>query len=74
MGPMSSENGGDLGGAGSANVALYISTLADELARLARGHDFEALAYILDMARMEAEQICKQWGSAPDHQAACGPD
>jgi hypothetical protein len=46
-------------------VAHYIASLADELARLAESHDLEELAYILDMARIEAEEISKRW-SGPD--------
>ncbi len=44
---------------GAPEAALYIACLADDLARLAKSHDLEALAYILDMARMEADQISK---------------
>jgi hypothetical protein len=43
-------------------VAHYIATLADQLARIARDHRLDSLAYILDMAHLEAEQIAK--GSA----------
>jgi hypothetical protein len=43
------------------DAALCISSIADELARLAQRHDLEALAFILDMARLEAEEICKRW-------------
>jgi hypothetical protein len=46
--------------AGVSEAALYIASLADELARLAKSHDLETLAYILDMARMEADQISKR--------------
>ena len=42
-----------------ASAALYIAALADELARLARSHDLDALAYILDLARLEADQVAK---------------
>ena len=35
--------------------------MAEELARLAKSHNLEALAYILDMARLEADQISKRW-------------
>jgi methyl coenzyme M reductase subunit C-like uncharacterized protein (methanogenesis marker protein 7) len=45
--------------AGAPGAALYIASLADELARFAKSHDLEALAYILDMERMEADQISK---------------
>ena len=46
--------------AGAPEAALYIGSLADELSQLAKSHDLEALAYILGMARMEADQISKR--------------
>jgi hypothetical protein len=42
-------------------TALYIASMTTELARLARNHNLDALAYLLDMARMEADQITKAW-------------
>jgi hypothetical protein len=51
------------------SAALYIAALAEELARLAKSHDLDALAYILDMARMEADQISRRW----DGQNGPGP-
>jgi hypothetical protein len=44
-------------------VALYIGSLAEELARLAKNHDFDALAYILEMARLEADQVSKRFSA-----------
>lgn len=44
---------------GALSAALYIAALADELARLAKSHDLDALAYILNMARLEADQVAK---------------
>jgi hypothetical protein len=41
------------------NAALYIGALSIELAELARHNGFECLGYILDMARLEAEQIAR---------------
>jgi hypothetical protein len=41
------------------SVALYISSMADELARLARRSGLDALGYILEMARIEADRIAK---------------
>lgn len=35
--------------------AAYVASLAGELSRLARGHGFSTLAYLLEMARMEAK-------------------
>jgi hypothetical protein len=46
-------------GQSSTAAALYIGTLTEELARIARHHRFDGLAYILEMARMEADQIGK---------------
>jgi hypothetical protein len=46
-------------GQSSTAAALYIGTLTEELARIARRHRFDGLAYILDMARMEADHIGK---------------
>ena len=43
-------------------AALYIGALTGELARLARRHRMDSLAYILDMARLEADQIAKNSG------------
>jgi len=44
------------------SAALYIGSMSAELGRLARRHQLEPLAYILEMARLEADQITK--GSA----------
>lgn len=41
---------------GAAGAALYIASMVDDLARLAKRHNLEALALVLDMARLEAEQ------------------
>ena len=40
-------------------AAIYIGTLAEELSELARRHGLESLRYILEMARLEADQIAK---------------
>lgn len=41
------------------SAALYIGSLVEELAKLARRNGLDALAYILDMARLEADQATK---------------
>jgi len=46
-------------GESTAEAALYIASLAEELARFARTHGFETLAYLLNLARLEADQISK---------------
>jgi hypothetical protein len=43
-------------------AALYIATLAEELAKMAARHGLESLRYILEMARLEAEQVVKGSG------------
>jgi hypothetical protein len=51
-----------------AEAALYIASLTEELARFARIYGFETLAYLLDLARLEADQISKSSaGSATRH-------
>ena len=58
---MTPENGHQPEASDTPDTALYIASMADELARLAKSHNLEALAYILDMARLEADQISKRW-------------
>ena len=70
--PMPLENGQKLEAAKAPDAALYISSIADELARLAKHYDLEALAYILDMARLEADEICKHWNGRGERPPA-GP-
>lgn len=45
------------GGPAAQEVAAYVESLAAELARLARSHNLTTLAYLLDMARMEARNV-----------------
>jgi hypothetical protein len=40
-------------------AAKYVAELSAELAGLARLHGFDALGYILEMARLEAENVCQ---------------
>ena len=74
---MACENGNGHSKADNANpthAALYIAVMTGELARLAETHNLDALAYILDMAHLEADQIAKQGAiSGPPHESA-GPD
>jgi hypothetical protein len=39
----------------SAEVAAYVATVSNELATLARQNGLDVLAYLLEMARLEAE-------------------
>lgn len=45
------------GGPATQEVAAYVESLATELARLARSHNLSTLAYLLDMARLEARNV-----------------
>lgn len=38
-----------------ASAAAYIAELTRDLAAIARSHELETLAYLLDMAKLEAE-------------------
>ena len=40
-------------------AAIYIGTLVDELSQIAKRYGPDSLRYILDMARLEADQIAK---------------
>jgi len=41
------------------SAAQYIGAVANELAQLAKSHNFDTLAYLLDMAGLEADQVAK---------------
>jgi hypothetical protein len=41
-------------------VAAYVAELTGELALVTRRHGLDALAYLLDMARLEAESAAKR--------------
>ena len=47
------------------SVAEYIADLAAELARLARSRDLELIAYLLEMARMEAANTSRRLSAGP---------
>jgi hypothetical protein len=50
------------------DAADYISSIVEELARLAKSLNLDALAYILDMARLEADQAAQAWSRRhPEH-------
>ncbi len=41
------------------NVASYVATLSADLAMMARRHGLDTLGYLLDMARLEAENLTR---------------
>jgi hypothetical protein len=51
------------------DAATYIATLAEELSQMARRHGLESLSYILEMARLEADQVVKGSGEGGDDAA-----
>jgi hypothetical protein len=56
------ERGQQPPGGDRAAAAVYLAAMTSDLAAIARRHDFEALAYILDMARLEAESTVQRLG------------
>jgi hypothetical protein len=46
-----------------AAAAAYLASMAADLAAIARRRDLEPLAYILDMARLEAEAAVQRFKS-----------
>jgi hypothetical protein len=53
-------NGDDDGAMATPGAAAaYIASLTEELAQLARRHGLGPLGHILEMARMEADQVAK---------------
>jgi len=54
------ETGKDVHGNGEREAAAaYVAELSADLSALARRYGFDALSYILDMARLEAETISR---------------
>jgi hypothetical protein len=58
MGQKDEETDPKLGEA--ARTAEYIAELCMDLARMARGDSLDTLAYLLDMARLEAQSVTQQ--------------
>lgn len=70
-----SENGMLEPPGGSRTVAAaYIAALSVDLAIIARRHNLDTLAYLLDMARLEAEGTAQGFGhAAPSQESATKP-
>jgi hypothetical protein len=45
-------------------AARYIASMAKELVQLAKSHNLETLAHVLNMARLEADQVSRRWEGA----------
>jgi hypothetical protein len=60
---MPDRDDGDGQGAGGEtpdSVALYIASLTEELAKIAKRNGLDTLSHLLEMARLEADQVAKQ--------------
>ena len=53
------------GGEDTAQAAAYVAELAGELASIARRHGLDTLGYILDMAKLEAQNATTAGGGRP---------
>jgi len=54
------------------DVADYISTMTAQLAQMAASENLTTLAHLLEMAWLEAEQLCGRDSIAPPHRSANG--
>jgi hypothetical protein len=62
----------DQSGKSDHDVADYISTMTAQLAQMAAAERFTTLARLLEMAWLEAEQLCGRDSIAPPHLSANG--
>lgn len=62
----------DQGGKSNHAVADYISTMTAQMAQMAAAENFILLAHLLEMAWLEAEQLCGRDSIAPPHRSANG--
>lgn len=56
----SEDNNGSDGPETPDSAAQYIAILTHELAQIARRNGLDTLSYILEMARLEADQVAKE--------------
>ena len=52
-------NGAHVDEGSPAEAAAYVAELAGDLATIARRHGLDALGHILDMAKLEAENVTR---------------
>ena len=62
----------DQGGKSNHEIADYISTMTAHLAQMAAAQNFILLTHLLEMAWLEAEQLCGRDSIAPPHRSANG--
>lgn len=51
-----------MGGKDALEAAIFMAELTAELADIARRHHLDVLAYLLEMARLEAEHVRRELG------------
>jgi hypothetical protein len=62
----------DQSGKSNHEVADYISTVTAHLAQMAAAQNFILLTHLLEMAWLEAEQLCGRDSVAPPRRSANG--
>jgi hypothetical protein len=62
----------DQSGKSSHEVADYISAMTAQMAQMAASENYTTLAHVLEMAWLEAEQLCGRDSVAPPHRSANG--
>jgi len=62
----------DQSGKSNHEVADYISTMTAQLAQLAAAQNFVLLTHLLEMAWLEAEQLCGRDSIAPRRRSING--
>jgi len=60
----------DQSGKSNHEVADYISTMTAQMAQMAASEHYATLAHLLEMAWLEAEQLCGRDSVAPPHRSA----
>ncbi|MGD0149972.1 MAG: hypothetical protein ABSB77_15440 [Xanthobacteraceae bacterium] len=62
----------DQSGKSDHEIADYISTMTAQLAQMAAAENFILLAQLLEMAWLEAEQLCGRGSITPPHRSING--
>ena len=62
----------DQSGKSNPDVADYISAMTAQMAQMAASENYTTLAHVLEMAWLEAEQLCGRDSVAPPHRSANG--
>jgi hypothetical protein len=62
----------DQSGKSDHEVADYISAMTAQMAQMAAAENYTTLAHVLEMAWLEAEQLCGRDSVAPPRRSANG--